>query len=275
MSTGDLSSVGRTAFAVALARAAEAARDHPWFVDPLAVRLAASVPTVTRERVSSGLTAWVAVRTRFLDELTLLAMDRGIRQIVLLGAGLDARAYRLGLPEGATVFEVDRLDVFAAKRRVMTAAGLDQTRRQEVVADVLLPGWLDGLTAAGWHHREPTLWILEGFLIYFEAETRTRLLTELAAVSADGSELGATMTTRSDEPHDPRWHLFDTEDIPGWFAECGWGVTVTTMLEVSNRFGRPLPSELALRLTGLLVAGERIRPGAGDGASGEASNVEA
>jgi methyltransferase (TIGR00027 family) len=258
MANGDLSAVGRTAFAVALARAAEGEREHPWFVDPLAVRLAASVPQATKERVGLGLTAWIAVRTRFLDELVLYSAERGIRQLVTIGAGLDARAFRLGLPHDLTIYELDREDVFAAKRRITQAAGLISAARHEIVADVLEPGWLDAVRDAGWQADEPTLWILEGFLIYFDADARTKILTTLAEASAAGSALGVTMSTRTDEPRHPLWKPFDSTDIDGWFASCGWQAEMTDMTDASSRYGRPLPSDLAERVNGLLVSAQRI-----------------
>jgi len=254
---GDLSAVGRTAFAVALARATEAARDHPWFVDPLAVRLAAAVPPATKSRVGIGLTAWVAVRTRFLDELILQSAERGIRQVVIIGAGLDARAFRLGLPDDLMIYELDREDVFAAKRRIMQAANLASPARHEIVADVLEAGWLQSIEYSGWRSDQPTLWILEGFLIYFESEARTRILTELARASARGSELGVTMSTRTDEPVHPLWKPFDADDLDGWFADCGWQADVTNMADASGRYGRPLPTGVAERVSGLLVAARR------------------
>jgi len=261
MGNGDLSAVGRTAFAVALARATEATRDHPWFVDPLAVRLSAAVSQATRERVSVGLTAWIAVRTRFLDELILQAAGRGLRQLVIIGAGLDARAFRLNLPPELTVYEVDREDVFAAKRRILQAAGLVSGRRHEIVADVLEADWLERIEYVGWRRDERTIWILEGFLIYFDPETRTRILTELAGASAPGSELGVTMSTRTDEPRHPLWKAFDATDVDGWFAECGWQAAVTTMADASGRYGRPLPTGVAERVSGLLVAARTVGAG--------------
>jgi methyltransferase (TIGR00027 family) len=257
MSDGDLSAVGKTAFTVALARAREAARAHPWFVDPLAVRLAAAVPHATKERVGLGITAWVAVRTRFLDEMIVQAAGRGIRQVVIVGAGLDARGFRLDLPDGLIIYEVDREEVFAAKRRIVDAARLISPLRREIVIDVLKPGWIDAVADAGWRNDAPTLWILEGFLVYFDGVTRTRILTELADASEGRSELGATVSMRTDGRRNPLWHQFDTSDLAGWLAACGWSANLTDMTAASNRYGRPLPSGPDERLTGMLVSARR------------------
>jgi methyltransferase (TIGR00027 family) len=89
--------VGSTAVSVAVCRAAESIRPDPWFVDPLAVHLVGSSDDPLPP-VRPGLVAWIAARTRFLDRVTMEAMEDGFRQIVIVAAGLDARAFRLPLP---------------------------------------------------------------------------------------------------------------------------------------------------------------------------------
>lgn len=256
MSEGDLSAVGRTAFAVALARAVEAGREHPWFVDPLAVRLAASVPQTTRERVGASLIAWVATRTRFIDVQVEQAVSWGTRQVVVVGAGLDARAFRLDLPEDLTVFEIDRDDVFLAKQRVIEAARLHRAGRREIVVDVRDENWVEELAYAGWRSEYPTLWILEGFLVYLDEAVRTRLVSQLAGLSAQGSDLAATIGVRSDAESHPLWHSFADTDVQEWFASCGWVAEVSGMEEMSNKFGRPLPPGLSEHVTGALVSAQ-------------------
>lgn len=242
LSDGSLSKVGRTAFAVALARAIESERDDAWFVDPLARQVAPFVSVESMDKLSPGLVAWMAVRTRFLDELMLGAAGRGIRQFVTVGAGLDARAFRLALPADSTVFEVDRADVFTQKRALVLSAGLVPVgSRREIVADVLDPAWTAALEASGWQRGEPTLWLLEGFLIYFDERARTRLLTTLAESSAAGSELGSTVDARAGAKRHPLWHSFEGVDLGRWFAECGWEATLTTMRQASAGYGRPVP----------------------------------
>ncbi|HEY2427576.1 MAG TPA: SAM-dependent methyltransferase, partial [Acidimicrobiales bacterium] len=106
--------VGRTAIGVAALRAAESERSDRLFADPYAARFVAAaewVPGAT----SPALAVWVAIRTRFLDELVLDATSGKCRQVVLLGAGLDTRAFRLDWPAGVRVFEVDVPDVLDFK----------------------------------------------------------------------------------------------------------------------------------------------------------------
>jgi methyltransferase (TIGR00027 family) len=259
-----LTAVGRTAVAVALARALESERPDPWFDDRLARGLARRI-IEAREggdleppRIREGLRDWVAVRTRFLDELALDAVAEGDRQIVVVGAGLDARAFRLALPADSVFFEVDRPDVVTVKERIVAAAGLEpHGSRRMLVGDVTDPGWLAALAAAGWRQDRPTVWILEGFLIYFEPEVRTALVATLAAVSAPGSRLGATVSTRADDPARPLWHAFAGVDFVDWFGECGWDASVTTMEERSRAWGRPLTSDDDGHRSGVLVDARR------------------
>lgn len=252
MTNGDLSGVGQTAFAVALARANEATRGKPWFVDPVAVRLAAAVPQAAKDRVGIGLTGWIAVRTRFIDELVLRSVGRGVRQLVIVGAGLDARAFRLSLPADAALFEVDSEDVFAAKQRILRAAGLHSAARSEIVTDALESGWLGALERAGWRRGEPTVWIVEGYLMAFDASARTRIVSELAAASAFGSVLGATVSTRVDL-HNPLWQPMDQQRVGSWLSACGWSAELTDMEDASRHYGRPLPSDTVERMSGVLI----------------------
>src|SRR4051794_26839800 len=117
LSDGPLSDgVGSTAIGVARIRAAESARPDRLFCDPLASSFAAfagprSRPAIDRRRLGGVMTS-VVVRTRFLDELCTSA---GLDQVVVLGAGLDARAFRLDWPAGTRLYELDTPDVLAFK----------------------------------------------------------------------------------------------------------------------------------------------------------------
>ena len=63
------------------------------------------------------------MQTRFFDEFFRAAGDAGIRQAVIVAAGLDSRAYRLEWPDGTTVFEVDQPKVLEFKARVLGEQG--------------------------------------------------------------------------------------------------------------------------------------------------------
>ncbi len=119
-----------TAEAVTMARAlehlkppAERVVDDPWaqlFVSPAARRALAAwsgslTGRVLRQLGATG-TSYVPLRHRFIDEHLAAALDEGIEQVVLLGAGYDTRAYRFAEQlAGRPVFEVDLAAISRAK----------------------------------------------------------------------------------------------------------------------------------------------------------------
>jgi methyltransferase (TIGR00027 family) len=120
----------RTALSVAGHRAAHQVLEGGWiFADPLALRIlgedAESAVAGAREDPGRrGLRNFVATRSRFAEEAARRAIGEGVRQIVVLGAGLDTFAYRLEPSEGLRVFEVDHPATQAEKRRRLAAAGI-------------------------------------------------------------------------------------------------------------------------------------------------------
>ena len=118
-----LDGVGHTGLTVAAVRAQETARPDRLFADPLAAAFAAAAGLGPGAgpggRRGAALRVWVVARTVFLDDLLAEAGQRGCRQVVLLGAGFDARAFRLPWPPGTRCFEVDTPDVLGPKDQVL------------------------------------------------------------------------------------------------------------------------------------------------------------
>ncbi len=83
----------------------------------------------------------MAVRTRFYDRFFLDATRSGIRQAVILAAGLDARAYRLPWPEGTVVYEVDLPEVIEFKTSTLNKLGAKPTAERRTVAIDLRDDW--------------------------------------------------------------------------------------------------------------------------------------
>lgn len=256
--------LGSTALTVAACRATESARIDGWFHDELAQHvLARAVAEATAQAaaapaLSRGLVRWVAVRTRFLDELVHQAVADGVRQVVLVGAGLDARAYRLTLPRDLTVYEIDHAEVISLKQRFLDELELISTcRRRVVVADLVTDDWQQHLADTGWTPAQPTVWVAEGLLVYLNHEQRIHLLRQVAAASNIGSVLGATLSTRTDNLAHPLWHPATDGDPVDWLAQCGWRATVQTMAAASAAYGRPLPPPFDTSTKGRLVRAVR------------------
>ncbi len=114
------------------------------------------------------------VRHASVDALVRQSLERGVRQIVMLGAGLDARAERLGsdFPE-ARWWEVDRSPYIAHKRDVLRQ---DHGRVVHVTADLSVHGWTVELLKAGLDRDVPTLWVAEGLIHYLPVEALAGLL---------------------------------------------------------------------------------------------------
>lgn len=114
-------------------------------------------------------------RTRFIDDLVRGGAVRGVKQLVLLGAGFDCRAHRMPELQGCQVFEVDREATQAFKRsRVPHSSNVSY-----VPVDFLKEDAFTKLRAAGWSDREPSLFVWEGVTNYL---TREAILDVLSRV---------------------------------------------------------------------------------------------
>ena len=108
---------------------------------------------------------WIMVpRTRYGDDLLRHQyLERGARQLVLLGAGFDARAYRLAGLEELTVFEVDQQTTFDVKEPLLAKEALAVGGRHVVPTEFTEQGrWGADLEARGFNSTVPTVWLLEG-----------------------------------------------------------------------------------------------------------------
>lgn len=136
-----LEGVSSTALWTVRMRAEESARADALFHDALAATFLTGTDT-SAAPPGSGLLQqvlpdWLAVRTRFFDDHLLATAHQGRRQVVLLGAGLDTRSYRLDWPDGTRVFEVDLPAVHTFKERVLAGHTPPAADRTPVPADLL------------------------------------------------------------------------------------------------------------------------------------------
>ena len=244
-----LEGVGGTGLTVAGIRAEETARPDRLFADPLAaafVAAAGSPPPQATSRQAAALRLWIVARTVFLDELITAACADGVRQVVLLGAGFDTRAFRLPWPPGVRCFELDTGDVLAAKQQVLTEQGAVAGCERIVVPTDLGGDWPPALRAAGLDPVWPAIWVAEGLLVYLSPGQVDRLLDEVTSLSAPASRLGLTFRNR--EPGDqsapaPALRRSVAPDDPaGWLAGHGWAAELASAREVLRAHGRPVPA---------------------------------
>lgn len=180
-----------TAVIAAAARALETARPNPLVDDPYAARLVDAAGGLQLDRFPQELVDRVrdsnALRSHFLDAVTGDAVVDGVQQVVILGAGLDARPWRLGFAESTTVF---RVDLPATVGFTTSVLGPSESAGSPVVVDVaadLREDWPAALLAAGFTSSAATLWIAEGVLFYLEAEDAAAVVSRAAELSAPGS----------------------------------------------------------------------------------------
>jgi methyltransferase (TIGR00027 family) len=146
----------RTALRVAMRRAAHQLLDDPRiFDDPLALRILGEEKAAAlgspETRISPGLRLHLALRSRYAEDELEAAVRRGVRQYVILGAGLDTFAYRSPHPHNALrVFEVDHPATQDWKRACLEAAGMAiPSTLTFVPVDFETQNLEDGLLSAG------------------------------------------------------------------------------------------------------------------------------
>ncbi|CQD03726.1 O-methyltransferase [Mycobacterium lentiflavum] len=278
-------SVGATAVMVALARAAETASADPLIRDEFAEPL---VSTPALEGVREQVTAWwagaedddpdgavraqeminyQAVRTHFFDAYFAAAAAAGVRQAVIVAAGLDSRAYRLDWPAATTVYEIDLPKVLEYKAE--TLAGSTPVAVRRPVPVDLRHDWPKALREAGYDLSQPTAWLAEGLLPFLPAAAQEALFVSIDALSGSGSrvavenfgvdaekrreaeqrwaELKAKREARGqDTSFNPFDLWFEDEGRPDcgeWFAIHGWTVQTVNAREEATRLGREPQNE--------------------------------
>ncbi|MFD3911873.1 class I SAM-dependent methyltransferase [Streptomyces sp. NPDC058603] len=267
--------VGLTALMVAAARAIETHRHDSLARDIYAEHFVLAAPAsagwpVRVQQAADGdanplwgrFARYFGLRTRVLDDFLLESVRAGARQVVLLGAGLDSRAFRLDWPPGCVIFEIDREGVLAFKHEVL--GGLSATPR---AARVPLPidlrdDWVGALTDAGFDTAAPSVWLAEGVLFYLPNAAETALIESVDRLSAEGSALAFEVkleadllayrdsplyTSTKDQIGIDLLNLFARESRPdsaGALRGKGWSTSVHTPFDFTRRHGRgPLPEE--------------------------------
>ena len=265
-----VSGVGLTALGAAASRAIEGHQADPLVSDPYAATFVEAVAdklpgpmAVTPEEAAAdpdfpwfGLAHYVAVRSRFFDDFFAAAAGAGLRQAVILAAGLDTRAFRLDWMPGATVYEVDAPMVLAFKDSVL--AGQDaapRCERRSVTAD-LRADWPAAVREAGFDPAEPTVWLAEGLFPYLSDEVLEFLLGHVHKLSAPGSRITADhmpggssaiggslrreVANRAGEELVSIWAAGQQVDPASWLLTHGWTAEVSRASTLASAYGRPM-----------------------------------
>ncbi|MCB9134398.1 MAG: SAM-dependent methyltransferase [Anaerolineales bacterium] len=256
-----LSTLSATAHWTASIRARESARPDALFYDPFAAALGGDKgATWLAERTDDKVIA-IVLRTRFFDDfLACLARETSVRQIVMLAAGLDTRAFRLHWPEGMRYFEVDQPEVIAYKEAILGSLEAHPTCARQVIAQDLTGPWQTALTDAGFVPGEPSVWLLEGFLFYLPNEYNRAILETVSQLACPGSWLGFDIINGEmlTHPLTKAWVAMQAASGAPWvgtldnprdyLAQLGWEVNLTQAGQPDANFGRwtlpVLPTEM-------------------------------
>jgi methyltransferase (TIGR00027 family) len=255
----NMTGVGLTSRWVAANRALETDHASPLYRDPFARELAgdAGFDVLYSMRSAAGMGSFsgpdpfLTIRTRFFDEALLKAVhDSPIEQVVILAAGMDARAFRLQWPQGVRVFEVDREDVFAHKEAVLSRMQAKAPCDRRVVRQDLAQPWAPALVRSGFDPNKRTAFLAEGLIYYLDEAEAVALFDALLGIAAPGSWLGvdainnevltspfmATYLKKLADLGSP-WK-FGIADPDAFMADKGWQATVVLPGEPEANYGR-------------------------------------
>jgi methyltransferase (TIGR00027 family) len=177
--------------------------------------------------------AYLGARTCFYDQFITNALDEGVRQVVVLGAGYDSRAWRLARP-GVTFYEVDLPSTQADKRTRAPEGG-----PKYVAADVTGPSLSESLVAAGFQAREPAAVTAEGLTMYLTEQQVVSLFGLMSSLSGPGSRLATNFGVGFEEQGSQRGRVgrrvmaaggeelrfrLTPAEAPGFMTSTGWTI---------------------------------------------------
>lgn len=250
-----------TAHWTAAVRALESTRPDRLFNDPWAEALAGETGRVWMDQRTPESVIPIILRTRYFDDfLERTTRQVSLQQVVLVGAGLDTRAYRLKWPPGTRLFELDQPGLLAYKEQVLLATGAQPAcQRQAVGADLTEP-WQEKLLQRDFDPLRPTLWLLEGFLFYLSNTDLESVLDQVTHLAAAGSWAGFDVVNNLvySSPFTLKWVEMQAkagapwiswlDDPHSFLAERGWRASLSQAGAPEANFGRwnlpVIPTEL-------------------------------
>ncbi|MGA2505021.1 MAG: class I SAM-dependent methyltransferase [Anaerolineales bacterium] len=204
-----------TAQRVAMSRAAHQLLEVPrLFEDPIAVRIIGeqnsrniiSTPERYLKPSASYLRAFLVARSKYTEDALSKAVSQGMRQYVILGAGLDTFPYRNPFESQLLrVFEVDHPATQAWKRECLDAQGIPIPGSLRFVpVDFEKENLEDQIPKAGFNKKEASFFSWLGVTMYLPPESVLTMLKSIAKLAAEGSEvvfdyaLSPTLLSRRD-----------------------------------------------------------------------------
>jgi len=273
MSWDIASGAGVTALGLAAARSVESGRSDRLIEDPFARALFDAAPAdlpmlvdwpgpgvsiSDAEALHLHGSRYVGLRTRYYDDALLTAAGDGLTQGVLLGAGLDTRAFRLDLPAGFHLFELDQPGVLEFKSATLGGLAAEPRCAHTAIGIDLREDWATALQAGGFDPRRPTVWVAEGLLAYLPPEAQSGLLCAIHALAARGSVLVLdriagdptapdrlnALSERSGIDMESLLASGESNDVAASLRAKGWIAEEEPTAIVADRYGRDLSDPL-------------------------------
>lgn len=154
--------------------------------------------------ISLGVTYHVALRTHAIDDALRQSLSAGATQVVLLGAGLDGRAFRMPELEGKNLYEVDHPSTQRDKRDRLARSNIPtKTDVVFVPVDFECDRLDTSLTKAGFSREVPSFWIWEGVTAYLTRDAIESTLRAVANLSPPTSRVVLTYARPPSQSVDP------------------------------------------------------------------------
>ncbi|MHA1150967.1 MAG: class I SAM-dependent methyltransferase [Promethearchaeota archaeon] len=238
----DLPKVTFTARLMAHYRAQENNRDDPLIIDPYAKSLAGDLKFYLKNHIRASEMDYPLVRSNYIEQELLIPWCESNEksQIILLGAGLDTRAFRFKplKTNSHIIFEIDLPEIIEYKEKILeNETPLCELKRLSL--DLSEPSWENHLIQSGFSKEIPTFWIIEGLLYYIEKKSCSSLLSKATEISQKDCHIFLDLMQRSrwfesDEPlfenmKDPfsrhfKWGI-DLKLVPTFLLTNGWDVS--------------------------------------------------
>ena len=258
-SPSPLQDVSDTAFWIAYHRSLESDRPDALFRDPFAKRLAGERGRrISQAMPTSRIVAWtVALRTRIIDDYLALALRSGIDTVLCLGAGLDARPYRLALPPELRWIEADFPRIIDYKEDILREEAPSchlQRVRIDLADPVERKQFLERVDAAS----QGILILTEGVIPYLTNEEAASLAEALRSMRRarfwivdylSARAIAFRSRGRVGRAMQNAPFKFAPADWFSFFREHGWRVKeIHYYPEEAARYSRPMPLPLAARM---------------------------
>ena len=227
-----------TARLMAYYRAQESNRNDALMVDPLADFLAGDLSSYLNNHIRFSEMDYPIVRSYYIENnlLTPWCNTQKKSQIILLGAGLDTRAYRFKPlhKNKHTIFEIDFPKIIHYKNeKLKNEEPLCNLVR--LSADLSKSEWISTLLNNKFSKSIPSFWILEGFAYYIEKQEFTSLLLKIAMISNETSQIFIDVMQSS------RWYSFPytSNGITGdpFSRHFKWGIDIKLVRSFFAKFG--------------------------------------